>query len=174
MHYREQHRHPTSTCSSDGPPGGSPPTCSWSPDLPSSADRERYPECLGCHHRTRIAAAILELALWIGTPPAMPGRALPAPRGTIYEALCCAAFSVLRYAEFRNVDFRVVGEAKAIDAIGGLELSFRDQLSLVVAGNDSSVDPALHAAALYGKGDLLSHGLSHASSLVYRGVGVSL
>jgi hypothetical protein len=51
-------------------------------------------------------------------------------------------------AESRNVDLRIVGEAKPIDAIGGLELSFRHQSSLVVARNNGSVDGALNAVAL--------------------------
>lgn len=55
----------------------------------------------------------------------------------------------------------VVGEADAVDAVGGLQLSGRYQVSFVVAGNYGAVDRALAAAAFDGKSDLLRDGLAY-------------
>ncbi len=57
---------------------------------------------------------------------------------------------IFRNAQPSHRDFRIVSEAKAVDAVRRFELARRHQRGFIVARNHRSVDRALDAVALYG------------------------
>src|SRR5215469_8341043 len=77
-------------------------------------------------------------------------------------------------AQTRHCDFRVVSEAKPINALSGFEFSGCHQRAFVVTRDDSSVDDALNLLPFDGESDLLRNGLSHSRGLVHGRVRLSL
>jgi hypothetical protein len=72
---------------------------------------------------------------------------------------------LLAESQSRDGGIGVVGKADAIDAVGGLQLSCRNQFGLRVARDDGTVDGTFNLIGFNRKCDLLRYWLSTSAAL---------